>query len=192
MHHLGWYTRLIKIFLECLMADILCREHVYLTMPIIKNKHYWFCISFSFLFFFFNRQIKLMCCYHQAQKSLIWGLIEIAFGLRNIYFQQQITVKKRSNEKSNKKNTKRRFIMSGNSIKVVNWFPFLSDCHMGTNEQAANLLNWFRGASGCWLMKCGRTKRRLWAVAQPTHNPSLLFLIELITPLSLSTLSLGF
>lgn len=77
------------------------------------------------------------------------------------------------------------FIMSGYCIKVVNWFLSpSSDCYMGTNERAAGLLNWFQGAPGCWLVKCGRTKRQLWAALQPTHNPPLLFLIELITPLS--------
>lgn len=114
------------------------------------------------------------------------GLIEVTFGI-STHLQQD---KKRRRRESNKKNTKRWFIMLGNSVKVVNWFLSLSDCHMGTNEWAANLLNWFRGASGCWLMKCGRTKRRLWAA--PTHNPSLLFLIGLITPLSLRAPSLGF
>lgn len=77
------------------------------------------------------------------------------------------------------------FIMSGYCVKVVNWFLSpSSDCYMGTNERAAGLLNWFQGAPGCWLVKCGRTKRQLWAALQPTHNPPLLFLIELITPLS--------
>lgn len=158
-------------------------------MWLIKNKHG----LHLFYFFSFQKQIKFGALLTTGRKNnSSWELIEVIFGSRDTF-----STANRSEGKKMMRKVTKRIQSDGLQCQVMAkrlWtdFFFLSDCHTGTNEWAANLLNWFQRAPGCWLMKCGRTKRWLQAMPQPTHNPSLLFLIGLIILLSLSTLSLGF
>lgn len=131
-------------------------------------------------YYFFNRQIKIGVLIQTGWKKwLLWGLIGVIFGKKKL---RKVTCRTQT------------IGLHCHVMAQRSWTDFFSfsDCHAGTNERAANLPHWFQGASGCWLMKCGRTKRRLQALPQPSHNPSLLPLIELIILLSHSTLSLGF
>lgn len=108
----------------------------------------------------------------QAQKRLVWeGVNTGRVWIRNIHF-----LAINQYQRANKGNTKRRFIMSGKGAEVVNWFLF--HFWLPRGNKADNLPDWFGGLR--------LLINEMWKDKKTAHNPSLLFLIGLITPLSLS------